>query len=182
MYSGIRKIFKKYWKAYGEWPKLKGSPYLHLALLLTCITANSWLEKDWWDTVISTLPNLLGFTLAGFSMFIGFGDERFRAMLAEPDEDEVNQEEATIYLQLCATFVHFILIQIMALIFALVAKSTFFYAEWLGPLQAYIVQARVIGWAFGYMLFLYALTSAVAATMHVFRIAVMYEQYKKISK
>jgi hypothetical protein len=180
MYKGVRKIFRRYWDAYGGWSSLWKSPYFHLALLLTCLTTHSWLEKEWWETVIGTLPNLLGFTLAGFSMFIGFGDEQFRSMLAEPDEDE--NEEFTIYLRLCSTFVHFIVVQIIALLFAIVAKSTFFYAEWLGGLQPYVVALRVVGWCFGYILFLYALTSALAATMHVFRIASMYEQYRKSVK
>ena len=155
------------------------SPYFHAALLLLVLTFNTWFEKDWWTDVISALPNLLGFTLGGFAIFIGFGDERFRQMLADPETDNEGNEVPTIYVSLCATFVHFIVIQLSALVYALVAKSWWFYFPWPSYIADFIPLFRGVAWAIGYGLFLYALTSVVAATVHVFRIANMYEKYQR---
>lgn len=179
MYKGVTKIFGIYWKAYGGLEALLRSPYFHLALLLLALTYNTWLQKDWWTDVISALPNLLGFTLGGFAIFIGFGDERFRQLLADPEVDSEGNEVPTIYVSLCSTFVHFIIVQLSALIYALIAKAWWFYFPWPSFIAELMPVFRSISWAAGFGLFLYALTSVLAATMHVFRIANMYEKYRR---
>lgn len=181
MYKGVAKIFSLYWKAYGGTSALLRSPYFHVALLLLALTYNTWLQKDWWVDVTSALPNLLGFTLGGFAIFIGFGDERFRQLLADPETNSDGNEVPTIYVSLCSTFVHFIVIQLIALVYALVAKSWNFYFPWPSRIAEIIPVLRSVAWAIGYGLFLYALTTAIAATMHVLRIANMYEKYRRMS-
>lgn len=111
-------------------------------------------------------------------MFLGFGDEKFRALLAEPDED--NLDAPSLYVSLCATFVHFILVQLIALICALLAKAWWFEFPWPDPIKQVIPVLNILGSAIGYGLFLYAVTSVMAATMHVFRIATWYEQHQRI--
>lgn len=176
MYKGVFRIFSRYWQAYGGLGALVRSVYLHAALLvLLPVTFHTWSEPLWWNDVLSALPNLLGFSLAGFAIFIGFGDERFRTLLAEPEE---NPTRPTIYVSLCATFVHFILVQIIALIYAVIAKSWWFYATWMEPVRELLPWMNSIAGGVGYALFLYALTSVLAATMHVFRITSMYEAYQ----
>lgn len=176
MYKGVVEIFLRYWRAYGGLSAIARSPYFHASLVLLALTYHTWSEPQWWQDVTSALPNLLGFSLAGFAIFIGFGDERFRALLAEPEE---NPTRPTIYVSLCATFVHFIIVQILALIYALVAKSWWFYATWMDPVRQLIPGMNLIVGCIGYALFLYALMSVLAATMHVFRIASMYESYQR---
>lgn len=176
MYRGVFEIFARYWHAYGGWHALRCSPYFHAAVALLVLTHHLWLNTAWWEIVIGALPNLLGFTLAGFAIFIGFGDERFRSLLAEPDEAG---NQPTVFVSLCATFVHFIVIQIIALIYAVVAKSWWFYAEWMDAFRGVLPWANGAAGALGFGLFLYALTSVLAATMHVFRIASMYATYQR---
>jgi hypothetical protein len=177
MYNGILEIFQRYWRAYGGWSAFRKSPYLHLALLLLMATFSTWSKQDWWDQVISVLPNLLGFTLGGFAVFLGFGDEKFRALLAAPDEDE--PDDPSLYVGLCSTFVHFILIQISALICAFLAKSWWFVFAWPESINFILPVLNLVGGAIGYGLFLYAVTSVLAATMHLFRIATWYEQHQR---
>jgi hypothetical protein len=179
MYAGVLSIFRTYWCAYGGWVALLKSPYLHAAFVLLALTFHNLMQKDWWESVISILPNLLGFTLGGFAIFIGFGDERFRALLADPDSDQLGEVQPTIYVALCATFVHFILIQLLALIYAIVAKSMWFQVDWPSAILSILPYCRLCTWAIGYGLFLYALTSVLAATMHILRIAQMYEQFRQ---
>lgn len=178
MYKGVFEIFSRYWQAYGGLRAVVRSPYFHASMVLLALTQHTWSNPEWWDIVVGALPNLLGFSLAGFAIFIGFGDERFRSLLAKPEEDA---QQPTIYVSLCATFVHFILVQILALIYAVVAKSWWFYASWMEPVRDLLPYANQVAGALGYALFLYALASVLAATMHVFRIAAMYESYQRHS-
>ena len=178
MYRGVFSIYARYWRAYGGLAALVRSFYLHVALVITLICANAWLTAGWWNQVTSILPNVLGFTLGGFAIFISFGDEKFRRLLAEPYEDDLNAPTA--YVKLCSTFVHFIFVQIVALLVAIIVEAMYFPWEkspdfikvalpWLNGVAGFV----------GYALFIYSLTSALAATMHVFRIASMYESFQQ---
>lgn len=194
MYKGTLDIFKLYWTAYGGlWAMLR-SPYLHVAALVLALTWNTWWAPQcstngdcvaWWDQNISVLPNLLGFSLGGFAIFIGFGDEKFRGLLADPDPVQPGQPaEANalpnLYIGLCASFVHFILVQAIALLYAVVAKSWWFYAPFMEPVREWLPAMNAIAGGIGYGLFLYALTCVLAATMHVFRIAKMYARFRSV--
>jgi len=174
MYSGTFNIFKRYWAAYGGFSSLIKSFYLHVALLLLILTYHFWIYEKWWEQSISVLPNLLGFSLGGFAMFLGFGDEKFRAVLAEKDENE----NVTPYMSLCASFVHFIIVQFMALLAAIVARSLDFAIE----IPSYFLALIKIGDGIGYLLFLYSITSMLAATMAVFRTCSWYEFHQENQK
>jgi len=177
VYQDVAEIFACFWQAYGGWRALIKSPYLHLAVLVTGITYKFWSQPLWWEQVISVIPSLLGFTLGGFAIFIGLGDGKFRALLAKPDKD--NSNEPDLYIELCSSFVHFILIQVLSLIAALLAKSWWFYSPWSNLFQQILPILNLLGGAIGYGLFLYAITSILAATMHIFRIATWYEVYQR---
>lgn len=172
-YKGVTAIFEVYWTAYGGLGALLRSPYLHAAAVLLVFTTPFWSMPLWWDQSLAVLPNLLGFTLGGFAIFIGFGDEKFRALLAENDGSPVNA-----YVALCATFVHFIVVQALALLAALLAKAWWFYAPWMDPVRSFLPFFNGLGSAVGYGLFLYALFSVIAATMHIFRIAHLYAHFQ----
>lgn len=181
MYRGVFSIYARYWRAYGGLPALVRSFYLHAALVTTLICANAWLTPGWWDQVTSILPNVLGFTLGGFAIFISFGDEKFRRLLAEHDDDDL--DAPTAYVKLCSTFVHFILVQILALLVAITAKAMYFPWEQSPELfKAALPWLNGAAGLGGYALFIYSLTSALAATMHVFRIASMYESFQKSNR
>lgn len=177
MYKGVRKIFARYWEAYGGSSTLVRSPYLHLAALLLALTWGTWSAPFWWDQVLAVVPNVLGFTLGGFAMFLGFGDEKFRAMLAEPDEGA--PAKPSIYVSLCAAFVHFIVVQVIALLLALLAKSWWFPFPWPDWAAEWLSWLNLAGGAIGYGMFLYAATSVLAATMSVFRVATWYEWHQR---
>jgi len=178
MYKGVFSIYARYWNAYGGFSALVRSFYLHAALVITLICANIWINPGWWDQVTSILPNVLGFTLGGFAIFISFGDDKFRQLLAEPETTE--DDTPTAYVKLCSTFVHFIIIQIVALLVAIIAKAVHFPWESAPDLfKLALPWLNGVAGLLGYALFVYALTSALAATMHVFRIASMYESYQR---
>lgn len=172
MYKGVYKILSSYWRAYGGWRALCRSPYAHAAVVMTLLSYPMWRAgSGWWDLVLSIMPNLLGFTLGGFAIFIGFGDEKFRTILIEETERDVLKGRVSIYEELCATFVHFIVMQILALVFALLQKA--WSMEVIGNLawQDALPKLNLVAGFVGYLLFFYAVCLTMAACMHVFRFA-----------
>jgi hypothetical protein len=178
MYNGVFTIFDRYWRAYGGRQALLRSPYLHVALLLLIVTSHYWLYEKWWEQPLSILPNLLGFSLGGLAMFLSFGNEKFRSELT------VVKDVTTVspYLALCSTFVHFIVLQLLALISALIARSFDFVFDWPQSIRQLVTFATAGFYGVGYLLFLYSVISMLAATMAVFRICTWYEIHQRVEK
>lgn len=171
----------KYWGDYGGLRALLRSTYLHAAVILSLISYNVWRSpvcdaggtcSYWWDYGIGVLPNLLGFTLSGFSIFVAVGDERFRALLATPSKREPRKR--TVYGEVCAGFLHFIVIQVLALCVALLGKSTWFYSDLFDSVREYLPFLNGFFGFLGYTLFIYSITSALAAALLVYRITDWY--------
>lgn len=178
MYSGVATIVRRYWQIYGGWRSVLRSPYFHISAILLAATYNFWSHERWWDQTISILPNLLGFTLGGFALLLGFGDEKFRALLADREEGE----PSSIYTSLCATFVHFIVVQLLALIFAVVTNALQFQADLPVWLSDVLPALTTVGYGLGYGLFIYSLLSLLAATLAIFRAATWYEAHQQRQK
>ena len=179
-YEDAAEIFRYYWSIYGGWKALLSSPYLHIAILLLILMHHQWTARGWWEQGLSILPNLLGFSLGGFAIFLGLGDEKFRAILAEKDDSE----DYSAYSLVSATFVHFILVQCLGIILSLLAKSLAYQPTWLNEnsinfLATYITP---IFWGVGYLFLLYALTSMLAVVMAIFRCVKWYEMHQEIDR
>jgi hypothetical protein len=108
-------------------------------------------------------------------MFLSFGDEKFRSILAE----ETDADQPTPYMELCSTFVHFIVLQLGALMFALVGSALDFQFAWPAHLRFAISVLTIIFSGIGYLLFLYSVSSMLAATMSVFRVCSWYELHQR---
>jgi hypothetical protein len=189
--NGFRNILWLYWRAYGGLNKILTTPYFYISVALTAIVNQSWLAPLWWDTVTSVLPNIIGFSMGGYAIWLGWGDDKFKAIISGTTAHESECDGGVVdfspYMEVSATFVHFILVQLVALFVALLAKGLFFLPDsgswiyslvnkkWLGPLT-------VVGWATGYWLFLYALTTAVASMLALFRITHWFDTYQTRSR
>ncbi len=175
-YIGVSSILKKYWAIYGGLTSLLSSPYVHLSILITAITFHYWHNHAWWVQAISILPNLLGFTLGGFAVFLGFGSDKFKELISG---ETATGKGSSPYLSISVTFLHFVLIQLIALLWAVIASAVHFNPpSWLGCFINYILsQLEPIANALGYFLFIYSLTSAVAAALAVFRMASIFDAY-----
>lgn len=178
-YQGVGDILVRYWTIYGGVAAMARSPYMHVSILLTALTANSWINEKWWFTVISVLPNLLGFTLGGFAIFLGFGEEKFREVISGADSLEA--EDYSPYLSVSSTFLHFVMVQIAALLWALVASALYF--DWPDPRLVVFGRALgLLGAVVGYWLFLYSICLASAAGMAIFRVAGWYEAFQTLNR
>ena len=176
-YAGVRKLFARYWIAYGGVSAILGSPYMHVSLFITLISSGIWLKSDWVATPISILPSIIGFSLGGYAIWLALGDDKFRISISGKTKSGGESPFITVN----ATFVHFIILQILALISALIAKaqpiynSPLFIQNFLLDIAPWLYDVSIIisylGGFLGYFLFIYAIFSALAATMAIFRIA-----------
>lgn len=147
-----------------------GSPYAHAAILLTIATASLWTRPGWWDLPLLILPNLIGFTLSGYAVVMTISDPKLRSAMIGPIPNR-----PTAFMATNATFFHFLLLQIFAILLALIAKSRplsylFGSSEFRVGHQNFRFVIVWFGWAIGYYIFVYALTSALAAAAAIFRV------------
>lgn len=176
-YVGVKRQLLRYWRTYGGWKELISSPYLHVALLITLLCTGFWAVKDWTSQAQSVLPNLLGFTLGGFAVFLGFGDDKFRTLIAGSDAEE-NEGAYSPYLNMSASFLHFVLVQGIALIWSIVGGAMFtFHHEQDGWIGAVLNTIIFFGNGIGYLLFIYAIFAGIAAALAIFRAARWYDEF-----
>lgn len=171
-------IISRYWTAYGGFKALFTSAYLYIALALSVLMAPAWLYNPWHEIVLSVIPSVLGFSLGGYALLVAVGDEDFRALISGEDEDG----EPSPYMEVNAAFVHFILMQILSLIFALFANAYYFKLEDNLALYQFITEINFpigtiifVGNFIGYSIFIYALLLAVAATLAILRVSSWYD-------
>jgi hypothetical protein len=166
-------IFQSYWTAFGGRKELFRSPYVHLSFVLLIVTSHYWINEQWWEQPLSTIPNLLGFSLGGFAVFVGLSDEGFKAFLLASKNDR----GISSFLSVSSIFAHFIIVQALSLILALIANSLCFKFAWPVSLAPIIRVAALIFAGIGYLFFLYAIASMLAATMSLFRVVTWYQMY-----
>ena len=170
-------VFQRYWQTYGGFSALIKSPYLWISIAITALLFPHWSLTNWWDDVLSIMPNLLGFSLGGYAMWIAIGDDNFRKLISGEDEDGT----ASPYMEVNAAFVHFIILQILSMLLALTAKAYSFPVSANNPivilLGDYYKLACLVGYGFSYLIFIYALLSALAATLALLRVSSWYDSF-----
>ncbi|APE03101.1 hypothetical protein BM526_15345 [Alteromonas mediterranea] len=128
------------------------------------------------------MPNLLGFSLGGYAMWIAIGDDNFRKLISGEDEDG----EPSPYMEVNAAFVHFIILQILSMVLALIAKSYYFTLSpnhyLIEKFGDYLVIASLVGYGISYFIFIYALLSALAATLALLRVSSWYDMHQTRQK
>lgn len=159
-YSDFTDDLTLYWNSYGRWESLLTSPYCHLSIVISLLCYPIYLypkEPFWYGYPLSILPNLLGFTLGGYAILLAFGDEKFKSEIARDDFDG----KPTYYMSLNGAFIHFIVLQSISIIGAL-----------LGNILA--INKGFFAWL-GFCVFIYALLSAVAAAFAILNTADLFQ-------
>ncbi|WP_176428529.1 hypothetical protein, partial [Vibrio sp. V11_P1A41T118] len=166
--------FKEYWLAYGGWKALLTSRYFWGALILNTILFSTWypIDSKWWEQVTSIIPNILGFTLGGFAMWVAIGDEKFKSLIAGAEDDE--DDDISPYMEVNATFTHFVLLQLIALVLAIVASN---FDHVVISNECLLVGARTYAFIANFI-FIYAIFSAVAAVLSILKVAKWYDDYQ----
>lgn len=164
-YIGLAASIRLYWKCYGGWWGLFGSPYLFISELIAYGCYPLWHhpgDRYWYDLTLSVLPNLLGFTLGGYAILLAFGNDRFRKLISGADEDG----KPSPFLVVNGAFIHFILLQSLAIILALIGI-------------AYSIKSGFFAFI-GFWVFLYSLSTAVAAAFAVLNLAEWFDIWASI--
>ncbi|WP_254599806.1 hypothetical protein [Cupriavidus gilardii] len=141
-----------------------------------------WVRLEWWSDAIAALPTMVGFAIGAYAIVLGFGDERFRAVIMQRKNGSTSP-----YVRISASLAHFIVVQLAALLAAFIAKglnfglsesngigalifhifgNIDFVHEWLAPIGHFV----------GFILFVYAMATALATAMAIFRLTTLVER------
>ena len=164
--KGPKKSFEIYWECYGGFEALYRSIYLHISFLFSfVINTFGFIYNrvwDWAGNSLFILPNILGFTLGGYAILVGFGDKDFlNCIRGRHDNGNISP-----YMKANGAFVHFIIVQVSAIFFSLLCSE-------FGVNDVYIF--RIIG----SFLLLYALLSVVAAAFAILNFSNWYDKMPK---
>lgn len=134
---------------------------------------------DWWVTPTDILPSLIGFTLGGYAILLAFGDHRFLDLMRQSGSDS----EPSAYMDINAVFLHFLLLQFIALILALLAgesslgvviSSALLERSSTGQLIFTFLE-DVYGFI-SYLFFSYSLLAGLAAALAIFEVGSAYDK------
>ena len=185
-YANVGRVVGAYWRAYGGSDALLYSVYFHVALVACGLSYGFWTVANWWDLVISIVPNLLGFTLGGYALLVAFLGEKFRRRISGRSVQEGGTTRDSPFLVMNASFAHFILVQALALAAAVISKTAHGTAEHslLGAVSAalhippsVLGTAAIVFWGASFLLFSYALTLTAAAALAVFRVGTWLDKF-----
>lgn len=151
--------FTLYWENYGGFKAILSSPYFMISLLLTIFIVTFGASVKWYEHTLNILPDILGFSIGSFAILISLGDNKFRKKLSA----EKDSQKSTPFMIINSSFVHFIFIQIIAILFALISQ---------------IVELENIVFFFiGIFLLIYALVLTLAATLVILKFSLWYQEF-----
>lgn len=171
----------RYFRDYGGWSALFASGYLRAAVVMAALGYPMWRVRGWWETPINVLPDILGFSLGGLAVFLALSGDKFLSTItSEPTDPKASISP---YVRYANTFLHFIVVQLLALMVALVAQSLARFDAPTQPTWALVNECvRTAWWAVGYLIFCYALTSALAAAFALYSIVKTFDQLQRVIK
>lgn len=171
-HEGNASMLVRAWQITGGWKKNIRSVDFWLAVMVWLLCARYWIIGPWWDQVIGVMPNLLGFTLGGFAIFLGFGSDAFRGVISDDDEFK------SPYISVSAAFLIFVSMQLAALLYALAARAVHFdIPQCLKSWEVWILRAELVFSGIGYFLFIYSITLAFRSAMRIFRLSRWYHAF-----
>lgn len=165
----------KYAKDYGGIPSFLFSPYSLIALLITIVCKNYAHSIRWVDLPKGVLPSIIGFSIAAFSLWISMLSGGLKDIFTK------NAKAIAIASNINTTFFHFIFIQIVAFMYAIIAESkpaAFIYKNIVTQPYFTTLQITQGAWdtfvfwmyAIGLYLFIYAVTLCLASMIALFQI------------
>lgn len=172
-----------YWEAYGGWPALFTSKYFWCSIVLTPLCYTFWSDdsESFVAMALSALPNLLGFALGGYAVWLALGDQKLKKLLSEYDENsDISIDNPSDFMIVNATFVHFIILQIISLMYMIILKANSFAQIFVlftnnvsmnECMMSFLKSLPTLAYGFGFFLFVYSILSMLAATFAVFKIA-----------
>lgn len=118
--TGLLKSLRLVYSSYGGTGTLIRSGYLWASAFATIAMFPKVISFDWPVITIGIMPTLIGFTIAAFAIYFSVIDEKMRNALKAP-ADELGGRSPLMVVY--SGIVHAVIVQITALIYALVANA-----------------------------------------------------------
>ena len=163
-----------YWFDYGGWRALFASRYFWVALVGAGLLFPIWSKSGWWDLVLGIIPSLLGVSLAAFALFLGAGTERFRQLLAS--KELADEGGSPPFVVVSATFVHFIVVQVLAVATALFCSAAY-KMEVVSGFEVINSVLSYCFWGIGFFFFSYSILLVLAAAFGIYEISRWFEEF-----
>ena len=165
-------IAKLAWENIGGIQAISKSFDFRIALAVSFLCSQAWLAPDWWEKPISVLPNLLGFTLGGFAIFLGFGSDQFKELIARKDEAKSE------YLSVSSTFLLIVTVQVIGLLYAIICEALWAPTPtWLKHVSPILPYVNCIAWFVGYFLYIQSIVLSLRAAIRIFRVSRWYNSF-----
>ena len=147
--------FRRYWRIYGGWRGLFRSVYFYTALALTLVCYPYWSKPGTASAqlAIDIIPSVMAFSLGGMAIILAFSGGRFLNVIRQ------GGDEASLFMTVIANFFHFLVVQTLALITAMIVLA---FPDPLPP----------SGLAFFFLA--YSVTTAVASAAALFNVSRLY--------
>jgi uncharacterized membrane protein len=147
--------FRRYWRIYGGWKGLFSSIYFYTALAITGVCYSYWSKPGTAsaELAIDIIPSVMAFSLGGMAIILAFSGGRFINLIRQ------GGEEASLFMTVIANFFHFLVVQTIALIAAMIVLA---FPKPLAPS------------AVAFFFLAYSVTTAVASAAALFNVSRLY--------
>ena len=172
-YVGAGKMLASYWHSYGGLKALLLSPYVHFSGIFLILNQEWRTGLDWINDSLSVIPSILGFSLGAFAVFLAFADQKFVALLTSGAGAKTSKTSA--YLKISSLFVHFMVVQVLALLFAVALRAQDAALLLAGKSTFLLVVSGM-----GFFLFIYSILTAAATSLSLMRLAVLYNKFRTV--
>ncbi|WP_198291134.1 hypothetical protein [Ancylobacter sp. FA202] len=169
--AALYRSIRRYFSAYGGWRSILYSPLFFVAIILTAADYNNWMKAEWVDQSKSILPNLLGFSLGTYAILFSLLTNRVkRSLQATTNERGISNLEVV-----NATFFHFIFIQLLAILWAMMFSGSIivdaFKFSLLIQYKHLFVFLFLFGSFVGLLLLNYSLMLILGSALAIYRLA-----------
>lgn len=143
------------------------------ALFITALNYKNWLEPNWLSVSQSMIPSLLGFSLGTYALLFSLMSGRLKVAL----KSVKNPRGVPFLSEINAAFFHFIFVQVICLIWALLFEGSWLIdlTKIVEPIWPNIVTlfyyAKISGSFIGYFLLTYSILLIVASALYIYRLA-----------
>jgi hypothetical protein len=167
------RFMRRYFHDYGGLAAVLGSPLFLASVLISGLSYRSWITNSWTSLVESVIPNLLGFSLGTYALLFSLISPRIRLALRTLK----NQNDVRYLDEMNATFLHFIIVQIICFLWSFLYKQSLFYD--LSQIIANIAPSpwnlfpymAAMGGFMGVSLLIYSVLLVIGSSLTVYRIA-----------
>jgi hypothetical protein len=133
------------------------SPAFLGAIIVSLICYPLWLNNVVAALTFSIVPNLLGFSIGGMAVVLAFPTTPIFDLISEDGRDD------SYYLDLAAKFVHFVFVQVAALVSAFIASA------WSISALSFVALVTLV----------YAILTAALTALTLFEVAMIYNRSKR---